>query len=87
MKANRVIKRYIELLYHLQTFYDNITDQLYGGNALLRNRLITFFVVRHDLSNEFSLSSQQSMFIHHCRQIAEQLQRSKPAWNRKVLKR
>ncbi|CAF0777747.1 unnamed protein product [Rotaria sordida] len=69
MKLSKVIKRYIELLYHLQTFYERITDQLYGGNILLRN----------------NSSSQQSVFIHHCRKIAEQLQRSKPIWDRKIV--
>ena len=37
-KSTRMIKRYIELLHHLQTFYDKLTDQLYGGNSVLRNR-------------------------------------------------
>lgn len=31
-----------------------------------------------------SLSSDQSVFIQHCRKIAEQLQRSKPVWDQKV---
>ncbi|CAF4843639.1 unnamed protein product [Rotaria sp. Silwood1] len=69
MKLSKVIKRYIELLYHLQTFYERITDQLYGGNVCLRH----------------NSSSQQSVFIHHCRKIAEQLQRSKPKWDRKIV--
>lgn len=33
IKTARVIKRYIELLYHLQTFYERITDQLYNGST------------------------------------------------------
>jgi hypothetical protein len=32
----RVIKRYIELLYHLQSFYERITDELFNGNNFLR---------------------------------------------------
>ncbi|CAF2305453.1 unnamed protein product [Rotaria sp. Silwood2] len=69
VKLSKVIKRYIELLYHLQTFYEKITDQLYGGNVFLRN----------------NSPAQQSVFIHHCRKIAEQLQRSKPIWDRKIV--
>lgn len=38
MKSSRIIKRYIELLYHLQTFYERITEQLYGGAGFLRNK-------------------------------------------------
>jgi hypothetical protein len=69
IKPSRIVKRYIELLYHLQTFYEKLSDQLYGGNVYLRN----------------NAASQQSVFIHHCRKIAEQLQRSKPIWDRKVI--
>ncbi|CAF3661386.1 unnamed protein product [Rotaria sordida] len=36
IKSARVIKRYIELLYHLQTYYERITDQLFNGNNFLR---------------------------------------------------
>ncbi|CAF4482980.1 unnamed protein product, partial [Rotaria sp. Silwood2] len=36
IKSARVIKRYIELLYHLQTYYERITDQLFNGNKFLR---------------------------------------------------
>ncbi len=32
-----MIKRYIELLYHLQSFYERITDQLFNGNTFLKN--------------------------------------------------
>ena len=32
----------------------------------------------------FSLSSQQSVFSQHCRRIGEQLQRTRPTWERKV---
>jgi hypothetical protein len=38
IKSSRVIKRYIELLYHLQTFYERITGQLYDGNMFSRNK-------------------------------------------------
>ena len=38
IKSARVIKRYIELLYHLQTFYDRMVEQLFHGNAYLRNK-------------------------------------------------
>lgn len=34
---------------------------------------------------KFSSSSQQSVFLQHCRKISEQLQRSKPTWERKVV--
>ncbi|CAF4614308.1 unnamed protein product [Rotaria sp. Silwood1] len=36
IKSARVIKRYIELLYHLQTYYERITDQLFNGNNFLK---------------------------------------------------
>ncbi|CAF1570887.1 unnamed protein product [Rotaria magnacalcarata] len=36
IKSARVIKRYIELLYHLQTYYERITNQLFNGNKFLR---------------------------------------------------
>lgn len=38
VKSARVIKRYIELLYHLQAFYQRIIDQLFDGSILLRNK-------------------------------------------------
>ncbi|CAF2885705.1 unnamed protein product [Rotaria sp. Silwood2] len=41
IKSARVIKRYIELLYHLQTYYEKITDQLYGGNSRDDLRILT----------------------------------------------
>ncbi|CAF3711258.1 unnamed protein product [Adineta steineri] len=68
-KSSRIIKRYVELLNHLLTFYEKITDQLYGRNTFLKN----------------NSSPQQSVFMQHCRKIAEQLQRCKPIWERKMI--
>ncbi|CAM4796236.1 unnamed protein product [Rotaria magnacalcarata] len=68
-KLSKVIKRYIELLHHFQVFYERIAEQLYGGNLFLRN----------------NSSPQKSVFMHHCRKIAEQLQRCKPIWDRKIV--
>ncbi|CAF0895604.1 unnamed protein product [Adineta steineri] len=36
IKSARVIKRYIELVYHLQSFYERISDQLSNGNGFLK---------------------------------------------------
>ncbi|CAF0762595.1 unnamed protein product [Adineta ricciae] len=69
MKSTKIVKRYVELLNHIITFYEKITDQLYGGSGFLKN----------------SSSTQQSVFLQHCRKISEQLQRSKPTWERKMI--
>ncbi|UJR26496.1 hypothetical protein I4U23_007823 [Adineta vaga] len=69
VKSSRIIKRYVELLNHIITFYEKMTDQLYGGNGFLKN----------------SVSTQQSVFLQHCRKMAEQLQRSKPIWEQKMI--
>lgn len=36
IKTARVVKRYIELLYHLQTFYQRILDQLFNDSTFLQ---------------------------------------------------
>ncbi|UJR22586.1 hypothetical protein I4U23_025631 [Adineta vaga] len=42
IKSARVIKRYMELVYHLQSFYERITDQLSNGNCFLKTNQSLF---------------------------------------------
>lgn len=79
----------MELIYYLQTFYERIAEQLYGGNVFFRNKYEDKNFKKKQRRRKFrccfsSLSSDQSVFIQHCRKIAEQLQRSKPVWDQKV---
>lgn len=82
IKSARVIKRYIELLYHLQSFYQRFTDELFGGNLQLKPRFFPRTEARE--RDERSTSSFSSIYHHHCRRIAEQIQRMKPSWDEKV---
>lgn len=86
VKSARVIKRYIELLYHLQAFYQRIIDQLFDGSILLRNKYeeTDWDVLSKQKRNDPSSLSSSSIFINHCRKITDQIQGAKPLWERKV---
>ncbi|CAF0733801.1 unnamed protein product, partial [Didymodactylos carnosus] len=67
-RSARVVKRHIELLYHLQSFYERIVEQLYNGSG------------RNSLANKTS----HSVYFTHCRKVSDQLDRLKPNWERKI---
>ncbi|CAF0836475.1 unnamed protein product [Adineta ricciae] len=42
IKSTRATKRYIELVYHLQSFYERLTDQLSNGNCFFKTNQSLF---------------------------------------------